>query len=292
MISLKHSAWKSRGLLGRISSRVLLRCTYEVFMRKTLFRLMKSITKHSNSLKNITNHDKWMNSDKLYTQAILSGRNILLGVSINLMLLFQTDNTQALYFGTEAMFGTYSGGLFIMSDKKTWIDRVNAIPQEEENQTKFFDPKDMHPSGECVSMIQEFEGFRSKAYQDSVGVWTIGFGTTRGVKPGQTITREEAEKRMLEELDRYYSSAVRSRVRVPLTQEMFDALSCFVYNVGEPQFANSTMLGKLNQGDYEGAEEEFERWVFAGGQKLAGLVRRRNAEQALFRGEDWSQFIG
>ena len=174
-----------------------------------------------------------------------------------------------------------------------WVSHVEMVDSEEQREAgqEMFDPKTMRPSGECVSMIQEFEGFRPKAYQDSVGVWTIGFGTTRGVKPGQTITREEAEKRMLEELDRYYSSAVRLRVRVPLTQEMFDALSCFVYNTGEPQFANSTMLRKLNQGDYEGAAAEFERWVYAGGKELAGLVRRRNAEQAMFRGEDWKEYI-
>lgn len=170
---------------------------------------------------------------------------------------------------------------------ETWYDRVIKVLEEREYRNVLHDPKNMKPSTVCIEMIQFFEGFRSEAYRDSVGVWTIGYGTTRGVKPGDTITRKEAEERMLDELDRDYSPVVRTRVTVPLTQSMFDALSCFVYNTGGTQFARSTMLRKLNSGDYEGAAEEFDRWVYADGKKLNGLVNRRRAEKELFLMEDW-----
>ena len=73
--------------------------------------------------------------------------------------------------------------------------------------------------------------------------------------------------------------------------EMFDALTCFTFNLGAGNLANSTLLKKLNQKDYEGAAEEFEKWIYAGGKVLAGLVRRRKAERALFEGNDWEEYI-
>jgi len=171
-----------------------------------------------------------------------------------------------------------------------WVSHVEMIGQEE-NQTKFFDPKDMHPSGECVKIVEHFEGFRSETYYDSAGHLTLGHGFTHGIRPGDTITYEESKKRLLKELDKNYADAVRLHVKVPVTQEMFDALTCFTFNLGPGSLANSTLLKKLNQKDYEGAAEEFEKWIYAGGKVLAGLVRRRKAERALFEGNDWEEYI-
>lgn len=178
-------------------------------------------------------------------------------------------------------------------DKSTidWYDEVEKVSKEEtEAQDSYFNAKDLKPSEECVKLIEEFEGFRSEAYQDSVGVWTIGFGSTRGVKPGDTITHHEAKERMLEELDRYYATAIRIHVKVPVTQSMFDSMCSFCYNVGQGNFSNSTLLKKLNKEDYQGSSEEFTKWVYAGGKQLAGLVRRRKAERALFEGNDWREY--
>lgn len=141
-----------------------------------------------------------------------------------------------------------------------------------------------------LRLIKEFEGLSLVAYQDAVGVWTIGYGTTRGVYPGMRITLEQAEEFLRRDLQRF-ESAVNQLVRVPLNADQFSALVSFVYNVGEGAFADSTLLAKLNRGDYDGASDEFLRWVYAGGRVLPGLERRRRAERALFRGEDFTRFL-
>lgn len=155
---------------------------------------------------------------------------------------------------------------------------------------KRVEPKLLSPSEDCISIIENFEGFRSEAYQDSVGVWSIGYGTTRGVQKGDTITKEDASARMLIELEEDYSSAVQNLVKVPLTQYEFDALSCFTYNLGATNLMNSTLLRKLNLNSYELAAKEFPKWAYAGGKLLQGLVYRRKAEQLMFLGEDWKGY--
>lgn len=133
-----------------------------------------------------------------------------------------------------------------------------------------------------IELIKEFEGCKLKAYQDSVGVWTIGYGHTKGVKKGDVITQDQANQLLIEDLADA-ENAVNRLVKVEINQDMFDALSSFTFNLGAGSLKSSTLLKLLNQGKYSEAAEQFMRWVFAGGQKLDGLVRRRKAEQKLFR---------
>ena len=130
-------------------------------------------------------------------------------------------------------------------------------------------------------LLKFFEGCELVAYQDSVGVWTIGYGHTKGVKPGMTITQEEAEQMLESELAEY-EGYVEKYVTVPLTQNQFDALVVWVYNLGPTNFRKSTLLKELNSGDYTAASKEIKRWNKAGGKVLAGLVKRREAEAQLF----------
>jgi len=140
-------------------------------------------------------------------------------------------------------------------------------------------PERISDSG--LEMLKQFEGLRLKAYQDSAGVWTIGYGHTKTAYPGMVITRSEAERLLRQDLQRF-EKGVRDRVSVPLTQNQFDALVSFSFNVGVGAFSKSTLLKRLNQKDYAGAKQEFRRWVYAGGRRLQGLVNRRNREARLF----------
>lgn len=141
-----------------------------------------------------------------------------------------------------------------------------------------------------VHLIKTFEGLRLKAYQDAVGVWTIGYGTTRGVKPGQEISEVQAEALLKADLNRF-EQAVSQAVRVSINDNQFAALVSFTYNVGSGALRSSTLLKKLNFRDIYGAANEFPRWNRAGGRVLAGLTRRRNAERALFLGQDYRKFL-
>ena len=132
-----------------------------------------------------------------------------------------------------------------------------------------------------TKLLKYFEGCKLTAYQDSVGVWTIGYGHTKGVYDGMTITQEEAEQMLLTELEEY-EGYVEKYVTVPLTQNQFDALVVWVYNLGPTNFRNSTLLKELNSVDYTAAGKEINRWNKAGGKVLAGLVKRREAEAQLF----------
>ena len=139
------------------------------------------------------------------------------------------------------------------------------------------------PAG--IALIQAHEGLRLTAYRDPVGIWTIGYGSTGGVRRGMTITRDQAVLRLYHDVDDA-EAAINGRVTVPLTQQQFDALASFVFNVGGGAFRKSTLLKKkINAGDYAGAAEEFGRWVKAKGRVLPGLVTRRAAERALFLSE-------
>lgn len=144
----------------------------------------------------------------------------------------------------------------------------------------------MQTSDKGIALIKEFEGCKLTAYQDSVGVWTIGYGWTQPVdgKPiraGMTIKQETAERLLKTGLVSYESDVSRL-VKVGLTQGQFDALVSFTYNLGARSLSTSTLLRKLNAGDYAGAADEFLRWNKAGGKVLNGLSRRREADLALF----------
>lgn len=139
----------------------------------------------------------------------------------------------------------------------------------------------MKISEKGLSLIKESEGLRQKAYLDSVGVPTIGFGHTKGVKLGQEITYSQAVEYLKEDL-REAEQAVLRLVKVQLSQGQFDALVSFVFNLGAGAFAKSTLLKKLNARDYSGAANEFGKWVNAGGRPLKGLITRREGERRLF----------
>jgi lysozyme len=134
-----------------------------------------------------------------------------------------------------------------------------------------------------IDLIKEFEGEELTAYLCPAGVWTIGVGHTGDdVKSGLTISAAQSEALLRKDLTRF-EKGVSRLVKVPLTQHQFDALVSFAFNLGLGALGRSTLLRLLNAGDYEGAADQFKRWNKAGGRVLAGLVRRRAAEAALFR---------
>lgn len=133
--------------------------------------------------------------------------------------------------------------------------------------------------------ITQYEGFRGEAYIPVEGdVPTIGFGTTEGVQLGDTITVPEALNRLQVDV-RKAEDAVRSCVYVPLMPYEYDAYVSLAYNIGGGAFCSSTLVRKLNAGDYAGACEEIKRWHFAGGKSLKGLIDRRAAEYRRCVGE-------
>ncbi len=146
----------------------------------------------------------------------------------------------------------------------------------------------MKISDEGLELIRHFEGCETTAYQDSVGVWTIGYGHTKGVAEGQTCSLEDAETMLSDEMDEY-EGYINSMVDVELEQNEFDALVAWVYNLGPTNLGESTLLKILNAGDKPGVPEQIKRWNRAGGQVLEGLVRRRSAESLMFENLDWRQ---
>jgi len=132
-----------------------------------------------------------------------------------------------------------------------------------------------------IYLIKSFEGCVLKAYQDSVNIWTIGYGHTKNVSAGMIITVSQAESFLKSDLTTMEKS-INTSVIVPLTQNMFDSLVSFTFNVGTGALKRSKLLGILNQGDIAGTAKEFDKWVFAGNKILPGLVKRRTAEKELF----------
>lgn len=144
----------------------------------------------------------------------------------------------------------------------------------------------------AVSGIAVHEGYRSHAYDDGVGVQTIGFGSTRRedgspVRAGDTVTPERAVVRLGRDVDRIWREAAACIGEVPLAQHEADAFASLAYNIGGPAFCGSTLVKKLKQTppDYAGACREILRWTRAGGVELAGLKRRREAEYRQCIGE-------
>lgn len=139
----------------------------------------------------------------------------------------------------------------------------------------------MEVSERGLSLIRQFEGLRLAAYKCPAGVPTIGYGTTKGVKMGMTIDKEEAERLLCDDVSRF-AQYVEKMVTVPLTQGQFDALVSFCYNLGPSNLEQSTLLKYLNAGLYADAANQFLRWNKVNKSVLAGLTRRRAAEQSLF----------
>jgi len=149
-------------------------------------------------------------------------------------------------------------------------------------------PRPTKLSKKGAEFIARFEGFIAKPYQDAVGVWTIGFGHTSGVGPHSKRITKAQGLALLQADAAVAARAVRDLVDVRLNQKQFDALVSFTFNLGGGALAESTLLKKLNKGDYRGAQAEFGKWVHAGGQVLPGLVTRRAAEARLFAGGSYS----
>jgi lysozyme len=146
----------------------------------------------------------------------------------------------------------------------------------------------MRTGRDGVELIRHFEGCRFDAYLCPAGVWTIGYGHTADVKEGDSIDQEAAEAFLIEDLEKF-EQAVMRLVEVPLTQQQFDALVSWTFNLGAGNLAESTLLRKLNNYQYAEVPEQMMRWVKAGGQVLDGLVKRRAAEAALFQNKNWRE---
>jgi lysozyme len=136
-----------------------------------------------------------------------------------------------------------------------------------------------------VCFTERHEGYRDRAYQDSGGVWTCGYGHTSGVGPSTTCTPELAAQWLTEDTQ-FAVNAVNNLVEVGLTQPEFNALVDFTYNIGVGAFQKSTLLLYLNQGDYVNAAAQFERWSYCNGVKVPGLFNRRVDEETLFNTPD------
>lgn len=137
-----------------------------------------------------------------------------------------------------------------------------------------------------IDLIKQFEGFSSKAYPDPAtggAPWTIGYGTTKGVKPGMVITAEQAEKMLRDDVAKF-ESGVSSLITAPTTQGQFDAMVSLAYNIGLGNFGKSTLLKKHNARCYTCAADQFRVWNRANGKVMNGLTKRRAAERQVYMG--------
>ena len=134
-----------------------------------------------------------------------------------------------------------------------------------------------------IFLIQAFEGFSAFPYRDVAGLWTVGIGHL--IKPSETftepITQQEGEALLRKDLWTAERAVLRL-IRVPLNDSQFDALVSFTFNLGSGSLQRSALRAKINRGEYEAAGDEFLKWVYVGGQKSKGLLRRRIAERAMF----------
>lgn len=141
-----------------------------------------------------------------------------------------------------------------------------------------------------LALIKHYEGCSLVAYKDSVGVLTIGWGHTDGVSEGDICTQPEADELLVQDLA-WAEDAVEALVTVPLSQSMYDALVSWAFNLGVGNLEDSTMLKKLNVGDYVHAAHEMTRWFETPGSEL-GLLRRRLAEASLFLEDSMPSSVG
>lgn len=135
-----------------------------------------------------------------------------------------------------------------------------------------------------IDLIKQFEGYSSKAYPDPAtggAPWTIGYGTTKGVKPGMVITAQQAEKMLRDDVAKF-EGGVSSLVTAPTTQGQFDAMVSLAYNIGLGNFGKSTLLKKHNARCYTCAADQFRVWNRANGKVMNGLTKRRAAERQVY----------
>ena len=156
----------------------------------------------------------------------------------------------------------------------------HLIPQKKESKIQI--------SQEGLSLIKKFEGCELKAYRCAANVLTIGYGSTKNVKEGDTITQEEADKLLLHEM-KEYEGYINDMVKSDLKQNEFDALVSWVFNLGPSNLSSSTLLNRLNNKMWDDVPNQIKRWNKAGGEVKQGLVRRREAEALLFEGKEWHE---
>lgn len=144
----------------------------------------------------------------------------------------------------------------------------------------------MKTSQEGICLIKKFEGCELEAYRCSAEVLTIGYGHTQGVNEGDSCTQDEAEDLLVKDLEEF-EFYVNDIVEQELNQNQFDALVAWTFNLGPTNLRSSTLLKRLNEGDFDDAPHQIRRWNKAAGQVLDGLVRRREAEALLFQGKPW-----
>lgn len=137
----------------------------------------------------------------------------------------------------------------------------------------------------AIPLIKEFEGCKLKAYLCPANVWTIGYGHTDGVKEGDEITQQEADRLLVNDVD-LFTAGVQRLVTSDINRNQLGALVSFAFNLGLGNLRHSTLLKLVNAGDFVKAANEFDKWVYVAKHKLNGLVRRRAAEKALFLKED------
>jgi GH24 family phage-related lysozyme (muramidase) len=182
-------------------------------------------------------------------------------------------------------------GMLAGSDGQTTTDangdtttNTSSIPGEEDVGLNL--ASKYTPSSDAINLIKQYEGLRLTAYQDSVGIWTIGYGTTTingvAVYEGQTITQAQADEYLLDHIENNVSPIINTKVKAPITQSMYDALCCFTYNLGSGNLSKSTLLKELNTTKYLESATSFLDYNKAGGVVLAGLTKRRSAEKDLF----------
>lgn len=142
-------------------------------------------------------------------------------------------------------------------------------------------------SDDCVNLVKESEGFAAHAYKDAAGYGTIGYGhkIKEGEEFGDGLTVDEAEALLKDDLN-VALEGVNRLVKVPLTQGQTDALTDWVFNLGAGALQTSTLLRKLNMGQYDQIPAEIVRWVYAGGNKLSGLITRRQKEVELWNSQE------
>lgn len=142
----------------------------------------------------------------------------------------------------------------------------------------------MKLSQKGIELIKQFEGYSSKAYPDPAtggAPWTIGYGTTKGVKPGMVITAQQAEKMLRDDVAKF-ESGVSSLITAPTTQGQFDAMVSLAYNIGLGNFGKSTLLKKHNSRCYTCAADQFRVWNRANGKVMNGLTKRRADERQVY----------
>ena len=143
----------------------------------------------------------------------------------------------------------------------------------------------MEISEDGIALIKHFESCRLRAYRDSVGVWTIGWGHTKEVKEGMEVTQKDADAMFLHEIQEY--EGYINNLEIDFKQYEFDALVSWVYNLGPANLISSTMLKRLRAEEFWDVPHQMRRWNRAGGKVLRGLTRRRLAESLMFENREW-----